>query len=281
MKKSKTSYRIGNKIYSFFYSGKTFKGKNEILLNNQDNLLENTDFNHKGYDVVNFDNSLSHKAMRRFIENFIKKIIKKYSNKKINSFKLEKYHLFVDLNLHYKIIKIIQKGISFSNAIPRDKLEKFVSNKLNTKVSTLNKRYTNKKHKYYLDPRKFNLRIVRPLKNDFNPPHRDGYFDNHAHGVNIYVPIAGSNKKSSLPIFPCSHRINEANVERTHLNTLFNDVKFSVPVIVKTKPKIKLVRPNPKNNQMLIFSSNLIHGGGLNDNKNITRVSIELRFWRS
>ena len=93
--------------------------------------------------------------------------------------------------------------------------------------------------------------------------------------------LCNINKKSSLPVFPFSHTINESKIERTNLNTLFNGVKFSVPVIVKAKPQIKLIRPNPKKNQLLIFSSNLIHGGGLNDNKNLTRVSIELRFWRS
>jgi len=281
MKKSKTSYKIENKIYSFAYYGKTFMGKNEVLLNNQDNLLENVNFNDKGFNVVNFGKSISHNSIKTFIENFIKKLIRKYSKKKINNFKLEKYHLFVDLKLHYKIIKEISKGIRFSKSISKNKLEKFVSNILKIKVSTLNKNYTNKKLKYYLDPNKFNLRIVRPLKNDFNPPHRDAYFDNHAHAVNIYIPIAGSNKKSSLPVFPFSHTINESKIERTDLNTLFNGVKFSVPIIVKTKPQIKLIRPNPNENQLLIFSSNLIHGGGLNDNKNLTRVSIELRFWRS
>ena len=58
-------------------------------------------------------------------------------------------------------------------------------------------------------------------------------------------------------------------------------MNFSVPVIVETSPKIKLVRPNPKKGQMLIFSPNIIHGGGINDNKNLTRIRIELRFWRN
>ena len=281
MKKLKTSYKIENKFYSFIYYGKTFKGKNKVLLNDQDNLLENVNFDDKGYNVVNLDETLSHKTMKKFIENYIKKLIRRYSNIKIKNFKLEKYHLFVDLKLHYKIIKEISKGINFSQAISRNKLEKFVSKILKINVTTLNKKYTNRKHKYYLDPKNFFLRIVRPSMNDFNPPHRDAYFDNHAHGVNIYIPIAGSNKKSSLPVFPFSHRISESKIERTNLNSHFNNVKFSVPVIVKTTPQINLIRPNPKVGQMLIFSPNLIHGGGVNDNKKITRVSIELRFWRS
>ena len=122
MKKSKTSYKIENKIYSFAYYGKTFMGKNEVLLNNQDNLLENVNFNDKGFNVVNFGKSISHNSIKTFIENFIKKLIRKYSKKKINNFKLEKYHLFVDLKLHYKIIKEISKGIRFSKSISKNKL---------------------------------------------------------------------------------------------------------------------------------------------------------------
>ncbi len=280
MKTLKTSYRIEKKNYSFFYKGKTFRGPNKALIEDQDNLLENVNFDKKGFGIVDFDRTISHLKMRKFIEKFIKRLIKKYSKRNLSGFKLEKYHLFVDLNLHYKIIKDLSRGIKFSDAISRKKLEIFISKILKIDVSTLNKKFTNKNHRYYLDPKRFNLRIIRPLKNDFNPPHRDAYFDNHANGVNIYIPIAGSNKKSSLPVFPKSHRIKESDVLRTKLNTLFNGIKFSVPVIVRTKPKIRLVRPDPKNNQLMLFSANVIHGGGLNDNKNITRVSIELRFWR-
>ena len=64
-------------------------------------------------------------------------------------------------------------------------------------------------------------------------------------------------------------------------NTSFNNLKFSVPIVVKTSPDLKLIRPNPKNNELMIFSSYLIHGGAKNENKSTTRVSIELRFWRS
>ena len=88
-----------------------------MLLNEQDNLLENVKFNKKGFDVVDFDKSISHSKMEKFIENFIMKLIKKYSKKKLTNFKLEKYHSFVDLKLHYKIILNnfqLYKSIQFS-----------------------------------------------------------------------------------------------------------------------------------------------------------------------
>ena len=211
----------------------------------------------------------------------LKNMLKYIQKKNIKKFKLENYHTYVDSIKHYQIIKKLSKGISFQKKFKRKSVEKFLSEILSINVSTLNKNFQKKKHKYYIDPNKFYLRIARPCQNDFNPPHKDEYFDNHANAVNIYIPIAGSNHKSSLPIFPKSQFINEKKILRTKLNSNFNKSKFSVPLILKTNPQLKLIRPNPKKGFMMIFSSNIIHGGGINENKNITRISIELRFWRS
>jgi len=41
-----------------------------------------------------------------------------------------------------------------------------------------------------------------------------------------------------------------------------------------------LERPNPGENEMLLFSPYLVHGGGYNFNTDMTRISLEMRFWR-
>ena len=276
MKRLKTYYKIGNRTYSFNCFAKTFRGKNEVLLDKGDNLLENVDFKEKGYLVANFKKFFSHKSIVKYVTKYVKNVVEKHLNIKIKNFNLENYHKYVDKSSHYEILGKISKGVKFSKIFSRRKIEKFVSQTLKVDVTTRNKKYTKK-----INPNVFLLRIIRPSKSDFNPPHRDVYFDRYKSGVNIYIPICASNKKSSLPIFPHSHKFNESKVERTGLNSNFNNLKFSVPIIVKTFPSLKLVRPNPKNNQLMIFSSYLIHGGGLNENRNKTRVSIELRFWRS
>jgi hypothetical protein len=281
IKKFKTLYKIGNKTYSFKYSGKSFFGKNKILLKSQDNLLKKTKFDKNGYGIIKINKYIKYTHIKSLIYKIIKKYVQIYTKNKLKKFKLENYHTYVDSISHYKIIKKLSKGISFQNKFMRKDLEKFLSKILLINVSTLNNNFQNKKHKYYINPNKFYLRIARPLQNDFNPPHKDEYFDNHANAINIYIPIAGSNYKSSLPIFPKSQFINEKNILRTKLNSNFNNLKFSVPLILKTKPQLKLIRPNPKKGYMMIFSSNIIHGGGINENKNITRISIELRFWRT
>ena len=276
MKRLKTSYKIENKLYTFDCIAKTFKGKNEVLLDKDDNLLENVNFNDKGYKVVNFKKFLSHKLIIQCVEKYVKNLTEKHLNLKIKNFKLENYHKHVNQDAHYKILKKLSKGIKFSKIISRNKLEKFMSETLKINVSTRNKKYKKK-----INPNVFLLRLIRPSKYDFSPPHRDVYFDRYRSGVNIYIPICGSNKKSSLPVFPCSHRLSETKLERTNLNSYFNHLKFSVPIVIKTSPYLNLIRPNPGKNEMLIFSSYMIHGGGMNDNQDTTRVSIELRFWRS
>lgn len=281
MKKLKTFYKIGSKKYSFEYSGKSFFGKNKVLLKSHDNLLSKTRFNNNGYGVIKINKYIKYINIKSLIKNIIKKYVKIYTKKNLRKFKLENYHTYVDSVSHYKIIKKLSGGINFQKGFQRKNIEKFLSKILSINVSTLNKNFQNKEHKYYINPNKFYLRIARPCQNDFNPPHKDEYFDNHANALNIYIPIAGSNHKSSLPIFPKSQFINEKNILRTKLNSKFNKLKFSVPLILKTRPQLKLIRPNPSKGYMMIFSSNIIHGGGINENKNITRVSLELRFWRT
>lgn len=276
MKRLKTSYFIDNKKYTFPCNVNTFKGKNEVLINNGDNLLEKSGFNNKGYKIVNFKKYFSHTKLIKYINKYLENIIKKKINLKIKNFKIQNYHLYIDQNNHFKVLKELSSGIKFSKNFFRKKIEKLVSDSLGIKVTTLNKKY-----KKQINPNVFFLRIVRPTQYDFNPPHRDVYFKRYQSAVNIYIPIIGSNKKSSLPIFPGSHLLNESHIERTDLNSSFNNFKFSVPIVIKTSPKLKLVRPNPKKNNLMIFSSYLIHGGAKNENKNTTRVSIELRFWKA
>jgi ectoine hydroxylase-related dioxygenase (phytanoyl-CoA dioxygenase family) len=42
-----------------------------------------------------------------------------------------------------------------------------------------------------------------------------------------------------------------------------------------------LIRPNPKENEVMLFSPYLVHGGGYNFNADVTRISLEMRFWEN
>ena len=41
-----------------------------------------------------------------------------------------------------------------------------------------------------------------------------------------------------------------------------------------------MTRPDPNPDEVLVFSPYLIHGGAVNLNEDMTRVSLEMRLWR-
>jgi hypothetical protein len=129
-------------------------------------------------------------------------------------------------------------------------------------------------------PEHFCFRVVRPRSRDNNPPHRDVWLDRLRHAVNIYVPLAGSSSRSSLPLVRGSHRWPESEIERTVAGARVNDIVYTVPSVVGAAHPLALERPDPKPNQVLVFSPYLIHGGAYNQQTDDTRVSLEMRFWR-
>jgi hypothetical protein len=126
----------------------------------------------------------------------------------------------------------------------------------------------------------FHFRVVRPNSKDNNPLHRDVWLEDYTNCINIYIPIAGSNELSSLTLIPGSHHWPENKTERTREGATFDGIKFNVPAVTGIKGEYEIVRPNPNQNEVLVFSPYLIHGGAVNLNPNQTRISIELRLWK-
>jgi ectoine hydroxylase-related dioxygenase (phytanoyl-CoA dioxygenase family) len=130
------------------------------------------------------------------------------------------------------------------------------------------------------------FRICRPTAahpDDFNPCHRDIYLDFYRNIVNIYVPVVGSDERSSLLVQPGSHLWNEKETRITSGGAHFKTTtgkKYSVDAIVASKRPLQMVRPNPANGQMMIFSPYLIHGCASNESPDTTRISMEVRFIR-
>jgi ectoine hydroxylase-related dioxygenase (phytanoyl-CoA dioxygenase family) len=94
------------------------------------------------------------------------------------------------------------------------------------------------------------------------------------------LPVVGSNNMSSLNIHPGSHKWNENETCVTRGGAFFKLInkKYSVDAIVASKQPIQMIRPNPLNDQMLLFLPYLIHGCANNDNVDTTRISLEVRF---
>ena len=124
------------------------------------------------------------------------------------------------------------------------------------------------------------LRICRPGALDNNPPHRDAWIDRLRDALNVYVPLVGSTGRSSLPLAPGSHRWPESWVERTKAGATVDGVDFTVPAVTASDPPLDMVRPDPAEGEMLVFSPYLIHGGARNLEEDVTRMSLEVRFQR-
>jgi hypothetical protein len=76
--------------------------------------------------------------------------------------------------------------------------------------------------------------------------------------------------------------LNESAIERTVEGAILNGTSYTVPCVISILDEMpKLIRPNPKENEVMLFSPYLVHGGGYNFNENITRMSLEIRFWKS
>jgi len=129
--------------------------------------------------------------------------------------------------------------------------------------------------------RVFHFRIIRPRRNDNNPLHRDVWLPEYHDAVNIYLPLAGSNELSSLTLVPESHRWSESVIERTVRGAKVHGVQFNVPGVTGSQNPLTIVRPNPAANEVLVFSPYLVHGGATNLNEGLTRISLEMRFWRT
>lgn len=249
----------GNNIYySELYPNSEW-GDDKILLDEDINLLKKTNFDDIGYKVVAVKN------INTILQDFLISKIKEITNKTIQ---LELYHDQITETEHTSIL----------NRMPFKKSELFdfseyVINVVSTELS--------EELKIFNDDIWF--RICRPSNKtttDNNPCHRDIYLDFYRNTVNIYYPVCGSNEFSSLLLEQGSHKWNENETRITNGGTNFKYInkKYSVDAIVSSKQTLNMIRPNPNSNELLIFSPYLIHGCSSNNNPDVTRISVEIRF---
>ena len=128
------------------------------------------------------------------------------------------------------------------------------------------------------------VRINRPFSNDFNPPHKDIYESLDANNycprfINLWIPICGVTSKSSLPIVPSSHLINEDSIIRTRKGVNIFGQKYRVRMIKQWDGSNKLSRVDICDGDALAFTPHLIHGLAFNEEKDVTRVALELRLF--
>ena len=267
-------YKLGEHLIPLNLEGETLVGSEEVLLLKDENLIENTHWNNLGFSIETFLNSEDFIKIRSGIKTLISETIQEAGGQVDKDFELEKYHLYVDNGIHLKVAKLIQSGWNVTQfPVDIDLVTTRISKIIGKKVSTKAK---------HVDMNNFFVRIVRPQNfQDNNPPHRDVWLDRLRDAVNIYAPICGSDAQSSLGLVPESHLLKESDIERTAEGAILNGTSYTVPCVISIKKEIpQLIRPNPKENEVMLFSPYMVHGGGYNFNENTTRMSLEVRFWK-
>ncbi len=255
--------------------GATAYGSDEVLLEKEDNLIAGTSWAGAGYTVAPFLADDSYETLLEAFKVNIHDVVKKFVGVSFEEFSLEKYHEFVrDDETHSKIVSVVREGFPLAQfPIPLQRVENRVGELCGIDATAFNP-FRSDVHVYY-------IRIVRPqAKSDNNPPHRDPWLDFLKDAVNIFGPVAGCNLKSALPLIPGSHLWKESEIERTVAGARVDGMEYQVPAVTGMKRSERMIRPNPNRNQIMVFSPYLIHGGGTNLNADVTRMSLEMRFWR-
>lgn len=271
----KCSVYIDKKTFEFNVEGEFFWGEKSLLFKKENSIISKMIWKDDGFTIVKAffeDEFLKLKESVR--NNIVRAIQLSGLDCDEKSFTLDKYHEIVNTNeLHNSVINITRNlencDFDFNIDLLVERFGEILGYKLTAWIEELAKSH-------------IQIRISRPNSLDINPPHRDGYLSYWEDIINVWIPIEGCNKYSSLPVLPGSHLIRENEILRTKSKgATINGNIYYVPCILETKKGIlKMIRPNPMQGEALIFTPFLIHGAAINTNKNITRVSLELRFPR-
>jgi hypothetical protein len=250
-------------------------GPDEILLDRDDNLLEGTDFETEGYIVAPFLSSDQWANLEQGIRKLIRDSLIEAGAEVPETYRLEDYHRYIAGNQerHMQVVRPMAQGLPLERMnIDPDLIAERIGELLGKRL-TLAEPPDGQKV--------FCMRAVRPHSRDNNPLHRDAWLPHLRNAVNLYVPMAGSNERSSLSLVPGSHHWSEAETARTEGGAKIDSVKFSVPSLVAASRPVNVLRPNPGANEVLLFSPYVLHGGATNLNPDATRVSLEIRLWRA
>jgi hypothetical protein len=264
-------YSINDQRISYKALGDRFWGEEHVLLDKAIDLTNET-FGEDGFAIVPLFDPSIFIQFKKNTEALLRSLWSEAGLTMNESFLLTQYHLIASTKeAHLKAVD--KTKLLTTEQFPVD------IRLLEDRISEICKEKLEVKNPY--DQQKvFHFRVIRPLTGDHNPLHRDVWLEDYSDCINLYIPIAGSNELSSLILLPGSHHWPESRIERTRGGAEINGVRYNVPAVTKIKGDYSVMRPNPQENEVLVFSPYLIHGGAVNLHKSETRISIEIRLWR-
>lgn len=265
-------YRVNDRVLSYSVDGERSFGKDEPLMQADDDLTKSALWSKRGFTV---EKLFSDREYQSFKQETIHLLFSLWQNAGLNiadDFQPEHYHKLIhNRDQHLKAVdqtKLIHVS-RFPGGI--ENIEQRISEICKQTLEAYNP---------FDGQSIFHFRVIRPKHNDNNPLHRDIWLEDYSRCINLYIPVAGSNELSSLILIPGSHHWPESRVERTVSGSMVNNIKYNVPAVTQIKGDYSIERPSPRENEVLVFSPYLIHGGAINLNDDLTRISIELRLWK-
>jgi hypothetical protein len=265
-------YRVNNRWLSYETKGHKQFGGEKILLQDGVDLTSGQNWNRQGFTIAPL---FSPKVFANFYQQTCELLFSRWRAAGLNvppDFSPDQYHRLAN-SADRHLAAIEQTRLLPTEAFPLGipAIEECISSLLGQKLKARNP---------YDGQSAFHFRVIRPDRSDNNPLHRDVWLADYDNCINLYIPIAGSNECSSLILISGSHHWPESRIERTVSGGEIDGVKFNVPAVTDIRGDYSIERPNPGLNEVLVFSPYLIHGGAVNLNEDITRISIELRLWK-
>lgn len=265
-------YTVNHLELEYQAEGPTCKGPDKVLLDNAIDLTARTSWSDRGYSIEPLFDATTFGHFCHQTQKLLQDLWSQAGMPESGQFPLNQYHQFANTQARHLAAVELTKLISVARFPAEIKT-------LESRISEICQEELRVKNPWD-GASNFHFRIIRPKQTDNNPLHRDVWLEDYANCINLYIPIAGSNERSSLIIYPGSHHWPESRVERTKNGALINGIKFNVPAVTAIDGDPQPMRPNPAPNQVLVFSPYLVHGGSINLNEDSTRISIEVRLWR-
>ena len=265
-------YKVNDSNLQYDTNGETKPGENIVLLDHATDLTANTNWSKEGFSI---ETLFPTECYQQFSANTYALLIDCWRKSGLvvpENFTLDQYHILATTNEKH-LAAIEHTKVISSTRFPVDisLIEQRISEICSIPLNVLNP---------YDNQSIFHFRVIRPGKPDYNPLHRDVWLEDYKDCINLYIPIAGSDEKSSLIVIPGSHHWTESAVERTTSGAVMNNIQYNVPAVTNIEGTVNYVRPNPASNEVLLFSPYLIHGGSSNLNADTTRISMEIRLWK-
>lgn len=265
-------YTVNNQVVKYEALGAKAFGENIVLLDKGIDLTAKCSWSKDGFCIQPLFHDKLYAQFYKNTHTLLLKLWREVGLEVTNDFSSDQYHVYA--NSWQDHLKFVDKTKLLSVnefPIPIEELEQRISAICNDDLVVRNP---------FDGDKVFHFRIIRPNSSDNNPLHRDVWLKDYSDCINLYIPIVGSNELSSLTIIPCSHHWPESRLERTVDGAVINNVRFNVPAVTNINGDYNLIRPNPLDNEVLLFSPYLVHGGASNFNTSLTRISIEVRLWR-